>query len=529
MALPDDFLEQIRQSNDIVTVMSGYAQLKKAGRDFICLCPFHSEKTPSCHVYTDSQSFYCFGCGAGGDVITFMRLTQNLDYMSAVRLIAERSGIPMPEDDGGTEELQKRKRICEMNKEAARFFRDCLISPQYSEGLAFLRNRGLTDNTIRKYGLGYAPNSWDALKHHMNSLGYNDPELVEASLLKQNERGNIYDMFRGRAMFPIIDRFKNVIAFSGRIVNDDGKSGKYVNTAGTPVYTKGRHIFSINFAKNSKKDYVILCEGNIDAVMLNQAGFDNAVAILGTALTAEQVRNELRFYWEGKKAVIAYDSDKAGIKATQKTISMLNQAGMSAKVLELQGANDPDDYIKRFGAESFAALVESSTPVIAFKLNRFKEGINIDTPEGRAEYLKKAVEFLAEVDNRFERRVYVSELAKDCDVTVEWVQNAIEYSISSKKRFKAREEKKSLLNFNNAGNFNTKRERSEYDSDKLPAEEKAEQGIIAFLFHSPDKLPVILRSLSPSDFPTVFNRRLFETLILRLNKRQSIDISSLQG
>ncbi|MCL1903316.1 MAG: DNA primase [Oscillospiraceae bacterium] len=527
MALPDEFFDQIRQANDIVTVMSGYARLKKAGRDYTCLCPFHSEKTPSCHVYTDSQSFYCFGCGLGGDVITFTRLTENLDYMGAVRLIAERSGIPVPEDGEDGEkakaELRKRSRIYEMNKLAAKFFVNNLLSEEGKAGLAFLRERGLNDNTIRKYGLGYAADSWDSLKRHMNLHGYGDAEMIEASLLKQNERGNIYDMFRGRVMFPVIDRLKNIIAFSGRIVNDDGKSGKYVNSATTPVYTKGKHLFSINFAKNSKKDCVILCEGNMDAVTLNQAGFDNAVAILGTALTPEQVRNELRFYWEGKKAVIAYDCDKAGAKATEKTIGMLNQAGMSAKVLELRGAKDPDDYIKMFGAESFATLVDKSIPVISFKLNQFKENADTDTPEGRADYLRKAVEFLSEINNQYERRVYVSELAEDCKVSVDWIEEQIGAKRKSNRYFQQKDDRKALLK------STTKRDEINPDSNRFPAEVRAENGIIAFLFHSPDKLPLILRRLNPVDFPTVFNRKLFETLILRLTKRQSIDISSLGG
>ncbi|MCL1789236.1 MAG: DNA primase [Oscillospiraceae bacterium] len=528
MALPETFFERIRQANDIVTVMSGVAQLKKAGRDYVCLCPFHSEKTPSCHVYTDSQSFYCFGCGLGGDVITFTRLTENLDYMGAVRLIAERSGIPVPEDGENSEqakaELQKRARIYEMNKEAAKFFVKIMLSEDGKEGLAFLRNRGLTDNTIRKYGLGYAPNSWDRLKRHMNSLGYSDVEMIEASLLREKD-GRMYDMFRARAMFPVIDRTGKVLAFSGRRI-DNEKDYKYVNSRETPVYIKGDNIFSINFAKNSKKKTMILCEGNVDAVMLNQAGFDNAVAVCGTALTPAQARL-LRFYCE--EVIFAYDSDMAGEKATEKAINLFNREGISARVIKFQGtgAKDPDDYIKMYGAESFAAFLEKSVSTTQFELDKLKSVVDLDSAAGKSEYLKKAVAFLANIESPIDRMVYVSGLAKDCEVTVDGVQGAIESAIKSKKFFRQRDEKREL--FRSVGVIGAGNTQSDGKKNLISSEERAENGIIAFLFHSPDKLPVILRNLSPMDFPTAFNRKLFETLILRLNKRQSTELSSLGG
>jgi len=361
----------------------------------------------------------------------------------------------------------------------------------------------------------------------MNALRYSDLELIEASLLRQSKNGRAYDMFRGRAMFPVIDKMGKIIAFSGRLVNDEeGFGGKYVNSSETPVYRKGENLFSINFAKNSKKTYMILCEGNIDAVMLNQAGFDNAVAILGTALTAAQARL-LRFYCE--EAVIAYDSDAAGEKATVKAINLLNREGLAARVLQLQGAKDPDDYIKKFGAECFESLLEKSGSAIAFEMDKLKRAVSLDLPQGRAEYLKKAVALLSQVENPLDRMVYVSELARDCGVTTAGVQDAIESAIKSKRRFKERDEKRNLIQHGipqrqivgsgkRAGGFG-----------KLDTVTKAECGVIAFIFHSPDKLAVILRNLSPSDFSTEFNRRLFEMLILRLNKRQSISISSLGG
>jgi DNA primase len=531
MTLPDSFLERLKQANDIVTVMSGHAELKRAGRDFVCLCPFHSEKTESCHVYTDNQSFYCFGCSKGGSVITFIQLTQNLDYMAAVQLLAERSGIPMPDDDRGEEgkeELRRRSRIYEMNKEAARFFRDCLLAGE-NAGSAFYRERGLTANTVRKYGLGYAPDSWNALKQYMNTLGYYDDELLQASLLRRNEKGNIYDMFRDRAMFPIIDRTGKVIAFSGRLVNDEGFGGKYVNSTDTPVYRKGENIFSINFAKNSKSKTIILCEGNIDAVMLNQAGFDNTVAILGTALTSAQARL-LRYYCDD--VVIAYDADAAGENATMKAINLLNREGMSARVLQLSGANDPDEFIKKFGTDSFKALINKSGSAISFELDKLKRSVDIDSSAGKAEYLKKAIAFLSGVDNRLDRMVYIPEVAFDCGITTEGVTNEVEVAIKSKLRYDEREETRNLIQHGTLQRVVPK-SHGEQTIDtpedlQIPtAVFRAEECITAYLFHSPDKLATILRNLSPDDFSGTFSRRLFETLILRLNKRQSIDRTAL--
>jgi DNA primase len=529
MALSEEFLERLKSANDIVTAFGNYSALKRAGSDFVCLCPFHSEKTASCHVYALNQSFYCFGCGAGGSVITFTQLTENLDFMGAVRLLAERSGIVMPDEDdeSGKQELALRRRIYEMNREAGRFFINQLR--QGGEGLAFLRNRGLSDDTIKRYGLGFAPDSWNALKYHLNGLGFTDSELIAASLLRSKD-GKSYDFFRSRVMFPVIDRSGNVIAFSGRQIRDEDFGGKYVNSSETPVYRKGENLFSIHFAKNSKKKYMILCEGNIDAVMLNQAGFDNAVAVLGTAFTPAQARL-LRHYCD--EVVIACDSDSAGEKATIKIINILNKEGISARVLQLKGANDPDDYIKQFGAESFEKLVEKSGSVLSFEMDKLRRSLDMESPHGRAEFLKQGVALLSQVDNLYERTVYGSDLAKECGVTTVGVNDAIEAAIRNKKRFAAKEETRTLLRGVFDGAPGSPRPTGGvvgYDDHGVPnTVNKAEQGILAYLFHSPDKLPVILRSLSPGDFPTEFNRKLFETLILRLNKRQSIGRTALEG
>jgi len=517
--IPEDFIERLKQSTDIESIISPYAVLKRAGRDNVCLCPFHSEKTPSCHIYTESQSFYCFGCGAGGDAITFIRLIENLDYPEAVKFLADKAGLTVPEDGVSDLVAGKRTRMLEMNKEAARFYRDMLNSPQGTAGLDYLYSRGLSPNTIRKYGLGFAPPGWNALKDHMRSKNYSEDELVEASLISRGER-NTYDFFRYRVMFPIIDRRGNVVAFSGRALDPDEKA-RYINSRDTLVFNKSSNLFSINFAKNTKEKHMFLCEGNMDVLTLNQAGFENSVAICGTAITPEQARL-LRQYCEN--VIIATDSDSAGQKSAEKAVNLLGQAGISARVLELPSdTKDPDDYIKKYGKEAFAALAENSRSVISFELKKAAYGIELETPEGRAEYLRKAIIILAGIDSPSERAVFTGETARLCGVPVQTAEDSVNQRREYNRRNSGREEKQKLIK---GGGFQ-KRDEINPEEAVYPLQAKAERGIIAYLFHSPDKLTHILSKLSPNDFPTEFNAKVLKTLVLRLNKGYSLDISSL--
>ncbi|MGN0597711.1 MAG: DNA primase [Ruminiclostridium sp.] len=517
MPLPDGFLDELKLNNDIVSVMSSYVNLKRAGRDYVCSCPFHSEKTPSCHVYTENQSFYCFGCGAGGDVINFIRRIESLDYIESVRFLAQRAGMNMPEDASDKTAMQ-RTRMLEMNREAARFFRDQLISPQGEEGWRYLIDRGLTPNTIKRYGLGYAVDDWHTLRLFMKSKGYTDFELADAALIARNNN-NFYDKFRHRVMFPIIDRRGNIIGFGGRTLEKDAPA-KYLNSDETLVFKKRSNIFSLNFAKNTKEKYFILCEGYMDVIALNQAGFTNAVATLGTAITPEQARLMKQYCDE---VVISYDSDEAGQKATMKAINLLSEAGISTRVLQMDGAKDPDEYIKKYGAEAFRLLIEKSGSAISFELEKAKRGLNLDTAEGRSAYLKKAVTLLADIDSKLDRMVYISDVAKQCELSVQNVELAVEDQLR-RKGYRAREqENKMLLNSLSA------HDKINPDADKYPTEEKAERGIIAYLFHSPDKLKKILAQITAEDFPTAFNRKLFETLKNRIENNISTDISSIGG
>lgn len=517
MPLPDGFLDELKLNNDIVSVMSSYVNLKRAGRDYVCSCPFHSEKTPSCHIYTENQSFYCFGCGAGGDVINFIRRIESLDYIESVRFLAQRAGMNMPEDANDKTAMQ-RTRMLEMNREAARFFRDQLISPGGEEGWRYLIDRGLTPNTIKRYGLGYAADDWHTLRLFMKSKGYTDFELADAALIARNNN-NFYDKFRHRVMFPIIDRRGNIIGFGGRTLEKDAPA-KYLNSDETLVFKKRSNIFSLNFAKNTKEKYFILCEGYMDVIALNQAGFTNAVATLGTAITPEQARLMKQYCDE---VVISYDSDEAGQKATMKAINLLSEAGISTRVLQMDGAKDPDEYIKKYGAEAFRLLIDKSGSAISFELDKAKRGLNLDTAEGRSAYLKKAVTLLADIDSRLDRMVYISDVAKQCELSVQNVELAVEDQLR-RKGYRAREQENKMLL-----NSLTAHDKINPDADKYPTEEKAERGIIAYLFHSPDKLKKILAQITAEDFPTAFNRKLFETLKNRIENNVSTDISSIGG
>lgn len=513
MPFSEQFLERVKYANEISSVVSSYAILKRSGRDSVCLCPFHSERTPSCHIYSDSQSFYCFGCGAGGSVFTFIQLIEHLDFPESVKFLAQRAGIPVPEN-GDDKAAEKKQRILEMNREAARFYRDVLLSGGGREGREYLFGRGLTENTIRKYGLGFAPDEWSALKEHMLAAGYGEEELIGAALLKKGGKGNSYDKFRHRVMFPIIDRRGNIIGFGGRALEKDAPA-KYLNSDETLVFHKRDGLFSLNFAKNTKEKFLILCEGYMDVISLNQAGFDSAVATLGTAISEEQARL-MRQYCE--EVIISYDSDSAGQKATMRAINILGEAGVETRVLQMSGAKDPDEYVRKYGADGFRLLLEQSGGAISFELKKLTVGLDMDSAEGRASYLKKAVKLLAQVSNKIDRMVYISDTAKLCSMSAAEIEKAVD-------------EQRKINAFSDR-----KRERSELISPSprknggasaLSPEQRAQRGIIAFMLHSPDLLKKTEQRLSPEDFPDENYRKMYVSVTGRIKKGLSIDISAL--
>lgn len=512
MAFPEEFLRELRDNNDIISVAQGYVELKRVGARYSCKCPFHSDDSPSCVFYPDTNSFFCFGCHAGGDVVTFVRLIENLDYPEAVKFLAQRAGMALPEDRAdGSDGL--RRRLYEMNRAAGRYFHEKLFSPEGARGLDYLRRRGLSDHTIRHFGLGYAADDYHDLHYYMRSKGYSDFDLADAALLARNNN-KMYDKFRDRVMFPIFDQRGNVVAFGGRALKE-GERAKYLNSDETKVFQKREMLYALNYAKNSKKDYFILCEGYMDVISMHQAGFDSAVATLGTAITPEQARLIERM--GKKKVILSYDSDAPGQAAATRGINLLAQVGVKAMVLKMDGAKDPDEFIKKYGADAFGHLVENSGNAIDFEMDKLAAGLDMMTEDGKSVYIKKAVQFLAGITNELDRNVYISRAARLSDIPAQTVRTAVDGEIARRKRRSDRDFRRGLIHPGNNDKINP-------EAYKLPREEKAERGIICALYHNPEKLDRILGKLT-GGFVTNFNKRVFDYLVKMVRNGITPDIS----
>ncbi len=518
MRLSADFIDRIKDSNRIEDIMRQYVTLKRSGHGYKCLCPFHSERTPSCTVYPDNGSFYCFGCGAGGDVITFTMKIENLDYMEAVKYLAEKAGIPMPENGFEDRAAQTKKRILEMNREAAKFFYQNLKTPDGREGLNYLiSTRRLRPETIKSFGLGVAPNRWTSLTNHMLSLGYTQQELIAASLITE-KNGRCFDFFVNRVIFPIFDLRGNVVAFSGRTLDKDFKGMKYLNSRGTPVYEKSRTLFALNFAKNTsvKSKRLILCEGNLDVISLHQAGFTEAVATCGTAITPEHARLMSQYCDE---VFICYDADAAGQKATANAINILSAAGLKTSVVRISGngIKDVDDYINKLGPDHFKVLLDGSEGAIPYELAKCREGLDIENDVGKVEYLKRAVAVLAKIESRLEREVYISRVAQDVAITKDIV--AAEVTAYLKKESRAAKNKE----WKRIESGRTERDDINPEAKKFPKLAKAEEGIIAYILDHPDSADAIFSRLPSERFATSFHRKVYEIL------KNSADLGSASG
>ena len=518
MALPDSFLLELKQNNQIDSLMSSYTNLIRRGRNYVCLCPFHSEKTPSCTVYPENQSFYCYGCGAGGDVITFAMKIENLSYIEAVKFLADRAGMQMPDDEKGSQIARIKARVLEINRIAARYFYDTLTrSPLGEKGRRYFAERQLLPATINKYGLGYAPDDWHGLQNYMRSKGYTDDELITANLCMRSQNGNVFDFFRDRVMFPIIDLRGNVIAFGGRII--DGSGPKYLNSSDTPVFKKSRNLFSLNFAKKSEEKRLILAEGYMDVISINQAGFENVVATLGTALTQEQARLMKQY---ADEIIISYDSDGAGQAATHKAINLLSEAGAETRIIKMEGAKDPDEYIKKFGALRFKQLIDRSDGAIDFELNKCKNGLDIESQQGKITYLKRCVKLLADISSPIEREVYISKLASENGVNREVLTQQVNGTIRKSINTALKTERQEITSF-------SKQRRANPEGAAHPGEYKAEKGIIAYLTANPDDLGYIESKIDSGYFLTDFNRKVFEKITEKLKNTIDFDVMSLQS
>ena len=501
--LSNDFLSEIKYRNDLGELASSYMQLKRRGRNLVGLCPFHGEKTPSFNIYTENGSFYCFGCGVGGDIITFVMKIENLDYMEAVKFLAQRAGMSMPEDDYDDSLGRLRTRIYEANREAARFFYSKLMSKEGADGLGYLRGRGLADSTIRHFGLGFAPDERFALGDHLRSKGFTEAEMTAANLVFKSKSGRgVLDRFYNRVMFPIIDVRGNVIAFGGRIMTD--QKPKYLNTSDTLVFNKSQNLFSLNNAKNSKSDQLILCEGYMDVISLNQAGFTNAVATLGTALAAEQASLMKRYC---KEVILCYDADEAGQKATARAIDILRRVGLTVKVIAIPDGKDPDEFIRRHGDKGHAAfqnVLDNSGNDMDFRLFKLRALYDLNTPQGKLDYLNDAVKLICELDNPMERDIYASRLSDETDVAKPTIMEQISRGIR-RNNYKRRKTEFSQIQ----KNISARDDRvNPQHADNLRAA-SAEENLLAYLINNPDKLTYIHERLSPDDFLTDFNRKLY--------------------
>ena len=516
MPFPEKFIDELVDRNDIVDVVSGYVRLsKRSGANQFGLCPFHSEKTPSFSVNAEKQIYHCFGCGKGGSVINFIMEIENLGYRDAVAFLARRAGMAMPQEQEDAES-RKRARMLALNKDAARFFYEQLSTPGGSRARDYMARRRISPATAKNFGLGFAPDTWDSLEKAMRQKGYSDFELADAGLVRRGKNGGFYDTFRDRLMFPVIDVRGSVIGFSGRILGDG--EPKYMNSPETLVFNKSRNLFALNLAKKSKSGYILLSEGNIDVVSLHQAGFDSAVASLGTSLTPEQARLLSRYT---DQVIIAYDNDGAGIKASQRAIGILEKLDVKVKVLRLEGAKDPDEFIKARGPEAFRKLLEGSESQADYRLRNVTGKYDLTQDEQKVEFLKEASDLVARLPGAVERQVYAMRVAAMAgvpnDVVADEVERRRKRLVRSAGRAEAREQERP--------------ERQSQPPEKElryedPVSARAEEGVIRLLSLDPElgKQPGMP---PPEDFSSEALGHIYAVLLERIRRHLSVSSANL--
>lgn len=412
--LPEEFIEEVRASNDIISVISDYVRLERKGKDYFGLCPFHKEKTPSFSVVPAKQIYYCFGCGKGGNVINFIMQVENLDYPQAIRFLAERARLTIPEGEGKEElkEYHLKEQLLKLNKEAAKFFYRQLMKEENHKAREYITGRALTVETVKKFGLGFSPDSWDDLFKYIKDSGYSDELIEKSGLFLKKKAGGYVDRFRNRIMFPIFDLRGNVIAFGGRTIT--GESPKYMNSPETLVYSKGRNLYALNIAKNSGQSNIVVVEGYMDVISLHQSGIINSVASLGTALTENQARL-LKKYAED--VIISYDADTAGQSATVRGMGILSNAGCNVKVLIVPQGKDPDEFIKNKGKEAFIKLIDNSFTLVEYKIKLLKKQVSTDSVEGKISFLQKVSQIISGIDSSVEREIYIRKISKEYDIS----------------------------------------------------------------------------------------------------------------
>ena len=529
MAFPEAFLEEVNEKNPIEDVVGSYVNLTRRGSNLFGLCPFHNEKTASFSVAPEKGIYYCFGCHKGGGAVNFIMEIEGMDYPDSVRFLAKRAGIPIPEEDAKqASNLRRKERLWELCRDAARFYHNTLKSPEGQAGLQYLLSRGLTPKTIKNFGLGFAPNQWDGLKKAMLEKGYTVQDLQDAGLVRsktkqrRNENGQMeeyvstYDWFRNRVMFPIIDVRGNVIGFGGRVM--DGSEPKYLNSPESVIFNKRKNLFALNVSKKTKMDMLVLTEGYMDTIAMHQYGFDCAVASLGTSLTQEQAGMLAKYT---KQMVLCYDGDQAGQNAAKRAISILEPTGISVRVLRMEGAKDPDEYLKKFGPERFKKLLNDSENQAAYQLDTIRRKFDLNTDAGKVEFLKEAADFISSMQSSVEREVYSGRAAEMAGVKADAMK--LEVNRAFKRRMAAQKKKTERQNLSPAKQAQPTAIRRTYENTKSAM---AEEGLLALLFLEPNLMDEV-GSLMPEQFSDEVLRRVYSWVRHRWQEGMSISVGAM--
>lgn len=518
MAISQSVIEEIKYKSDIESVISSYITLKRRGKNLIGLCPFHGEKTPSFTVYPENGSFYCFGCKVGGDVFTFTKLIENLDYIDAVKLLAERVGVTVVEDAKDDTLHNLKNTILEINRETARFYYSNLFKPEGKWALDYYLSRGLTPDTIKNFGLGVALSGWDTLTKHLKSKGFKVEDMLQADVVSKSNKGTYFDRFRDRTMFPVINVRGNVIAFSGRRRTEDKTIAKYVNTKDTLVYNKSQNLFALNFAKAHCSEQIILVEGNFDTVSLHQHGFKNVVAPLGTAFTKEQAQILARYT---KEVILCFDSDTAGEAAIEKAFKILESTGLSVKVLKLPVGKDPDEFLKNNKPSDFEKLISAAIPETEYKLIKAADSVGVESAEAKIKFLNSAISILASNSDPIAVDFYLTKLAKDYEVSKDTLVTKLSQIKKNKFAYEKKREAKNVVEKSfDRNDINSERRGNETAT-------AAEEIIISIILKHPDLLEFLSERLSSEDFVTSLNKRIFIAVCEDIKNNHNFSVSGI--
>ena len=521
MAFPPSFLDELVARNPIEDVVGQYVSLKRSGSNLFGLCPFHGEKTASFSVSPDKGIYYCFGCHKGGGAVNFMMEVEGLSYPDAVRALAKRAGMQVPDDEQYQSRYRQQERLWALHKEAARFFHSQLYAPVGKAALDYAFGRGMSKGILTTFGVGYAPDSWDSLVKAMKAKGYTEEELKESGLVTVSQKnGNIFDRFRDRLMFPIIDVRGNVIGFGGRIIKKDSEAAKYLNSPETLIFNKRKNLFGLNLAKKTKQGFLILVEGNIDVVSLHQYGFDNAIASLGTSLTEEQATLMTRYT---DQVVLIYDGDKAGQNATQRAIPILEKAGLQVKVLQIKDAKDPDEFLKKFGADRFKLLLEGSANRVEYQLNSIRRKYDLNDDDQRVKFMNEAAEFLSTLGNAVQREVYGHRAAEYAKISYEAMK--VEIGKAFKRRTNRERKKQEKIDLAPAQAMQPKFRTIRYDNMKSAM---AEEGVLSMALKDPALLDAV-KNLTAEEFSSPLLGRVYTQLRRRHDQGLDVNLAVLEN